>query len=81
MSTEEDLESLYRLTGFLWNHESKKIQDTIQSLKEIEGIILRDHQPSFRREFGEPRFYSCFTGAREQTLKSLLDDLMVQLGG
>ena len=80
MSTEEDLEYIHRLTGFLWNHESEKIQDTVRSLNEIEGIILRDHQPSFRRELGEPRFgYSCFGGAWEQTLKSLLNDLKVIL--
>ena len=80
MSTEENLESLYRLTGFLWNHKSEEIRNAIQSLREIEGIILRDHQPSFRRELGEPRFgYRCFVGAGEQSLKCLVNDLKVIL--
>lgn len=80
MSPEKDLEFLHHLTGFLWNHNLKVIRDTVRSIHEIEGVILRDHQPSFRRELREPRFgYNCFDGAREQTLKRLLNDLKAVL--
>ena len=77
MSTEDDLDSLRLLTGFLSNHTSQ-VMRVIWSLNQIECIIIHDHQPSFRRGLGEPRLgYSCFASAGEETLKNILDDLKV----
>src|SRR5215471_15933582 len=78
MSTEDEINSLRLLTGFLSSHQSQVIRDAVWSLNQIQRIIIHDHQPSFRRGLGEPRLgYSSFAGAGEETLKSLLNDLKV----
>ena len=80
MSAESNLRDLQALTGGLSSHESQEIRDVAAIIWDIAAVIVFDHQPSFRRRFGEPRLgYSCFAGAGEETLKNLIEDLKITL--
>lgn len=77
---ENDLESLEYLASSFSAHHSQELQDALRELRNVLAVILMDHQPSCRRRLHEPRLgYSCFAGAGEQTLKSLVKELQTSL--